>query len=168
MTTRVKRVIPRLIERDMVWQDDRAGLADTHSTARINATFRQHIEFFEQCAGRQHHTVTDQTADILTQDAGRDQMQDGLFTLDNQGVTSIVATLKAHHRVGLVGQQIDNLAFALIAPLGANDNYVLAHRKFSSRLEAREGRRPSSPPVSVICARNPPLRGHRADPAILE
>jgi hypothetical protein len=38
-----------------------------------------------------------------------------------------VAALEPHDRIGAVSQQIDNLALALITPLGAQDDYVLAH-----------------------------------------
>ncbi len=34
----------------------------------------------------------------------------------------IVAALKAHHRLHLIGQQIDDLALALVAPLQADDD----------------------------------------------
>ncbi len=46
-------------------------------------------------------------------------MKNGFFTANNQGVTSIVPPLKAGDRIGLIRQQIDDLAFAFITPLGA-------------------------------------------------
>ncbi len=46
---------------------------------------------------------------------------------DDQRVACIVATLETGYGRGPVGQQIDNLALALVAPLGANDNYIFSH-----------------------------------------
>jgi hypothetical protein len=37
-------------------------------------------------------------------------------------MTGIVATLETGHRSTAIGQEIDNLALALITPLGANDD----------------------------------------------
>jgi hypothetical protein len=53
-------------------------------------------------------------------------MTDDLLAFDNHGMTGIVSALKPNHKVGVLGQQVDDLAFALIAPLGAND-YKIGH-----------------------------------------
>jgi hypothetical protein len=37
-------------------------------------------------------------------------------------VAGVVAALKAHERVGPLGEQVGDLPLAFIAPLGANDN----------------------------------------------
>jgi hypothetical protein len=60
------------------------------------------------------------------QNARRDQAKNGFLTIDHQGVASIVATLKPHNPTDLLGQPVDDFAFALIAPLGANDDNVSA------------------------------------------
>jgi hypothetical protein len=46
------------------------------------------------------------------------------FTVDHQRMTGIVPALEADDRGGPVGQQIDDLAFSFITPLGADDNNV--------------------------------------------
>jgi hypothetical protein len=38
-----------------------------------------------------------------------------------------MATLKAHHSLHLVGQQIDDLALSLVAPLGTDNDYIATH-----------------------------------------
>jgi hypothetical protein len=38
-----------------------------------------------------------------------------------------VAALKAHYALRVIGQPIDDLAFAFVAPLGADDYYVFCH-----------------------------------------
>ncbi|MNT65589.1 hypothetical protein D3C72_2035830 [compost metagenome] len=54
-------------------------------------------------------------------------MQNGFFAIDHQGMTGIVATLVAHDSCSLFGEQVDDLALALIAPLGAQDYDILTH-----------------------------------------
>jgi hypothetical protein len=55
------------------------------------------------------------------QDPRRDQVQfPGLAGADDR-VAGVVAALKAHDRVGPLGEQVGDLSLALVAPLGSND-----------------------------------------------
>jgi hypothetical protein len=65
-----------------------------------------------------------------------------------RGVPGIVAALEADHDVGLGGQPIDDLALALVAPLGPDNNYIRhellvlagrARRFVPRRMPARSG-----------------------------
>jgi hypothetical protein len=80
-------------------------------------------DLFHQRRGREHHTVSDQAQRVVAQDAGRNEMQHGLLALDHQRVAGVVAALKAGHRADALGQQVDDLALAFVAPLGTQDNY---------------------------------------------
>src|SRR3546814_12250285 len=60
----------------------------------------------------------------------------GVFAHD-QRVTGVVPALKTHDAIGAPGQPIDDLAFALIAPLGADNCYV--SQVLSSRGENAHG-----------------------------
>jgi hypothetical protein len=53
-------------------------------------------------------------------------MQSGFHTVDDQGMASVVAALKTHHAGGGFGQPIDQLSFAFVTPLGADDDDVTA------------------------------------------
>ena len=70
----------------------------------------------------QHHAVADQAQRTFAQDARRDQVQDGLLAIDDQGVAGVVPALEAHDRTDLLGQQVDDLALAFIAPLGTEND----------------------------------------------
>ncbi len=52
------------------------------------------------------------------------------FAIHHQGVASVVAALKAHHAVGVLGEQINDFSLALVTPLGAYHNHV-SHELFS-------------------------------------
>ena len=51
------------------------------------------------------------------------------MSVDHQRVAGVVAALETRHRRGVLGQQIDQLALALIAPLGADDDDESAHQE---------------------------------------
>jgi hypothetical protein len=53
-------------------------------------------------------------------------MQDVLFVFYLYGMTGIVSSLETGHHVGTFCEQVDNLAFSLVTPLGA-DNYYISH-----------------------------------------
>ena len=48
-------------------------------------------------------------------------MKNGLAAIDQQRMPCIVSALKPDHRVGVVREQIDDLALAFVAPLGPED-----------------------------------------------
>ena len=51
-------------------------------------------------------------------------MQDEFFLADLDRVTGVVAALRADDDVGLLGEDVDDLSFSFIAPLGADENGV--------------------------------------------
>ena len=56
------------------------------------------------------------------QDAGRDQRQHRLDAVDDERVAGVVPALEARDRADPLGEQVDDLAFAFVAPLGADDD----------------------------------------------
>ena len=126
------RRLAGLVQRHMVGQDQGAGRADAQALAHRHTLLFQLGDFPQQRIGRDHYAIADQALHVVTQDAGRDQVQHGLLTVDDQGMTGIVAALVTHDRSRLIGQQIDDLALALITPLGAQDHDILTHNPLSS------------------------------------
>ena len=59
-------------------------------------------------------------------------MQHIFLLPDVNGVPGVVAALGAHHDVRIVGEDVDNLAFTFIAPLGAYQNRI-GHKLFALR-----------------------------------
>ena len=52
---------------------------------------------------------------------------------DDERVPGIVTALEARHGRSALGEQIHNLALALIAPLGADDDHELSHAQPRTR-----------------------------------
>ena len=63
-----------------------------------------------------------------------------LRAVDDERVAGVVAALEAHDAGDAVGQQIDDLALAFVAPLGADDDDVAVHRS-SRSIERDSGAR---------------------------
>ena len=59
-----------------------------------------------------------------------------LRAVDHQRVPGVVPALEAHHGGDALGQQIDDLALALVAPLGADDDQVPGHGRRSGFRQA--------------------------------
>ncbi len=51
------------------------------------------------------------------QRARRHQPQDEFLAVHDQRMGGVVAALEAHHHVGVLGEQVNDLALALISPL---------------------------------------------------
>ncbi len=89
----------------------------------------QHGAFLDQRLERQHDAVADVALHLLAQDARGNERQDGLLAADDQRMAGVVAALEARHGGGALGQEVDNLALAFIAPLRADDDDELAQRR---------------------------------------
>ena len=81
----------------------------------------------DQVMGIDHHTVADDRQFAWTNNSRRQQRELVDFAIDHESVAGVVAALEAHHNVSLDRQPIDHVAFAFVAPLGA-DHYHVRHR----------------------------------------
>src|SRR5262249_28664831 len=57
------------------------------------------------------------------EDAARDELELELAMLGDDGVPGVVAALGSDHHVGLLGEEVDELALALVSPLSTDDDY---------------------------------------------
>ncbi|MNC58954.1 hypothetical protein D3C75_1087270 [compost metagenome] len=62
-------------------------------------------------------------------------MKDGFFTVDNQSVASVMATLVAHNILSPFSQQVYDLTLTFVTPLGAQYDDVLTHFKITRLLK---------------------------------
>jgi hypothetical protein len=137
-----------LVEGHVVGQDQRAGRADAQALAHRHAALLQLLDLLEQRLRRQHHAVADQALHAVAQDARGDQVQHGLLAVADQRVAGVVPALEAHHGVGPLGEQIDDLALALVAPLGAEHYHVPAHATVP--IACAPSRRSTQLPLSIL------------------
>ncbi len=87
---------------------------------------RQLVELREQRVRIDDDAVADDADDAGVQDAGRNQVQDELPAAHVDRVAGVVSALIARDDGKARRQQIDDLAFAFIAPLGAEHTQIHA------------------------------------------
>jgi hypothetical protein len=111
----------RLIDGDVVRHDQRRCRADLQARTHVDALRFELFDFLLERGGRQHDAVTDEAQRVVAQNARRDQVQHGLLALDDQGVAGVVTALEARDGADAFGQQVDDFAFAFVAPLCAKN-----------------------------------------------
>ena len=119
----------------------RCALAEIRSEVVSTRRRAQLLELVGQHLRVDHDAVADHAQRARVQDPRRDQVKlPGLAVADDR-VTGVVAALKAHDRIGPLGEQVGDLPFAFVAPLGADDHDSW-HRE-----SVYEGRRAGRVPI---------------------
>src|ERR1035437_9883039 len=77
----------------------------------------QRRECAQQRGGVDDQSIADHGLLPGTQDAARDQFEDELLVADENRMARIVPALIARHNIEAFREEIDDLAFALVAPL---------------------------------------------------
>src|SRR5690606_34385010 len=105
-------------------EDERAIVRHREIGAcHLDALTFQLLDFGLERPGIEHHAIADDGERPGDDARGHEADLVGLIA-HHQRMPGIVPTLKAHHAVRPARQPVDDLAFAFIAPLGANHGYV--------------------------------------------
>ena len=132
------------VERAVRRQDQRRVVGELQGLrGNFDALGADRVDLVEQCPGIDDDAVADDRQFAGPHHARGQQAQLVLDIADDDGVAGIVAALKADHDIGALRQPVDDLALALVAPLGADDGDI-AH--------------PAPPSAERLAARR--LRGH--------
>ena len=102
------------------------GFADAQPRTHFNTLSFQLRNFLEEMVNRQHDAVADIAFHAGAHHPTRNQIQCRFNAIDDQRMASVVPTLKANHALRQLGEPVDQLALALIAPLSAHHNNVAA------------------------------------------
>ena len=105
---------------EQVVRHDEVGVAADAQVVAADAARPQRLELAEQDVRVDDDAVADDAGLGLVEDAGGDEVELELLAVAHDGVAGVVAALEAHDHVGLLGQQVGDLAFAFVAPLGAD------------------------------------------------
>ena len=103
-----------------------APAATNRRSAHLEPAFLEAEYLVPQRPGIDDHPAAQQAPHAFVQDPRRDQVQDVLLRTDMDRVARIGATLVAQHPVHIAAEGVDDLAFALVAPLAADD-HPIAH-----------------------------------------
>ena len=110
---RVERLMPR---------EDQVRLTADLQLGAADAAALERVDLVEQRGHVDDDAVADHRDHMWIQHAGRHQLQRVALRPDDDGVPGVVTTLVAHDVGVFAGQQVDDFGFALIAPLGSNDD----------------------------------------------
>ena len=98
------------------------GVAGHLEAAAVDAGRFEPVDLGEQDAGVDHHAVADHRCHVVVEDTRRDELQGEALAVDHDGVPGVVAALVADDHRHLLGQEVGELALALVSPLGADDD----------------------------------------------
>ncbi len=100
------------------------AVTDEEIAGYFDARGLQSIDLAKQRGWVDDQTVSDHSFFSGTQDAARNQLEDEFFFADEDRVARVVSALIARDNIEPFGEEIDDFAFTLIAPLRAEDDYV--------------------------------------------
>jgi hypothetical protein len=104
----------------LVVRQDQVGVARHLQARAVDALGREHVHLGEQHHRVDHHAVADDRRDVVVEHAGRHELQGERLAVHHQRVAGVVAALVADDRRHLLGDEVGELALALIAPLGSD------------------------------------------------
>ena len=110
-----------LVEHAVPGHDEVRVARDAQALGRAAAR-RELVELLAQHLGVEHDAVAEHAELAREEDAARQQPELERLLADLHGVPGVVAALVARDDGERLGQQVDDLALALVAPLGADDD----------------------------------------------
>jgi hypothetical protein len=90
----------------------------------FNTLLTESGHFFDKSDGVKDNAVTDNAKFSGPENARGNEVQDVLLAIGNDGVTSVVATLTASDDVSVFSQEVNELTFTFVAPLGADNDGI--------------------------------------------
>ncbi len=110
----------------MVGQDDLGAIGNEELAVYREAGFAQLFDFVEKGLRVKHDAVADDALAAGAEDAAGDKLQDELAAVDDDGVAGVVAAGVTGDDGEALGEDVDDFAFAFVAPLGSEDDGGLA------------------------------------------
>ena len=118
-------IFARGVEFAVQRQDQRRVFGDAQIVRRdVDALLFQLGDFVDERVRVEHDAVADDRQLSRPHHARWQERKLVGGAVDDERVAGIVAALEADHDVGLLRQPINNLAFALVAPLGADHDNI--------------------------------------------
>ena len=109
------------VEHQVVGHDQVRVGADAQARD-VDALGPQPVDLVVEHARVDHDAVADHAQLAGVEDPARDEVEGPLLPVAHDRVAGVVAALEAHDHVGALGEEIDDLALALVAPLDAYDD----------------------------------------------
>ena len=147
------RGLGRCIQQPVRGQNEMGLSADGKVGGNVHPKGHQGIDFLLENDGIDHHSVAHHIEGVGTKHPAGDGVEHVLDAVKFQGVARIGSALKPRNDVVIGGQDIDNFAFAFVAPLEAKQ-HINFHA--SDWLWPACGRKCSNCGASLRCQKSPP------------
>jgi hypothetical protein len=115
--------LARRVQQQVVRHDEVRVRAEPQA-ARVDAARLEPVDLVGEHARIDDGAVADDAELAGIEDPGGDEVELPRLAVADDRVPGVVAALEAHDGVGALGEEIDDLALALIAPLGAHDDHA--------------------------------------------
>src|SRR6185437_6241601 len=109
----------------VIGQSDMGAIGDKKLPCDIDAQFFQAVDFLEEGHRIEDDAVADDSAAVGPQHSAGDQLEHEFFPADDDGVPGIVAAGVPRYNGEASRENVYDLAFAFIAPLGAQNHGCL-------------------------------------------
>ena len=117
LTVGVQQLVPR--------EDDVRVVGDEQVRVILEeAALLEGVDLLDEHGGIQHHPVADDARLARMEDARGDQVQHRLLAPHHERVPGVVAPLEAHHHLGVLREQVHDLALPLVSPLRSDDDHI--------------------------------------------
>jgi hypothetical protein len=113
--------LARVVEQHVVRHDQVRVGADPQA-GEVDPLRAQVVQLAREDLRVDHDAVADRALQAGVEDPARDQVELPLDVVADDRVAGVVAALEADHEIRVLREQIDDLALALVAPLGAHDH----------------------------------------------
>src|SRR5579883_340630 len=119
------RLLARAVDLHMGGQDQRRAFGDLEIVRRNRDTLgADRFDLLDERPGIDDDAIADDRELVGPYHARGQEAEAVLDIADDQGMAGIVTTLKAHHDIGALREPIDDLAFSLVTPLGADHRHI--------------------------------------------
>ena len=140
----------RLVEQLVVRQDQMRPVGNEDPPPRVHALGGEPVELREESLRVEHDPVADDATGPVVQDTRGNLVQDELGISDADGVAGVGSALVADHEIRPLGEHVDQLALAFVAPLGADDNHAVRLGIEHVRGIRQKKRAPSRGPQRIL------------------
>src|SRR6266404_5950333 len=114
------RVFRRELNHAVVGKNDVRAVADKQIAIYSDPSFAQRGHFLQKRNWIEHHSVSNYATTALAQHPTGHQLQDKSLAINDDRVAGIVASGVTRHDGEVLGEHVNNLALALVAPLSAD------------------------------------------------
>jgi hypothetical protein len=147
------RIFRRQFNHAMVGQDHMSPVADEQAAIDLDAGLAQGGNFLQQRHWIENDTVPNYAATAGPQNSAGNKLQNEFFAVDNDGVSGVMAAGIAGYDGEVFRKNIDNFAFALVAPLRTYDDRGLTLLQKQTPWYEMAAARPHSRVAHTLCPR---------------